>query len=244
RLLAWAGSRGANGWEVRLTDLDGGRERILRGHVARVTSLAFDRDGKRRASGGWFYDATIRLWDVADGRELAILRGHKDEVRALALAGDLVASADGENSNVPTAVRLWDARTGQLRTVLKVPIERVHSLAFAPDGRTLATAGTSPTLPPGETSPVILWNVPLGPERAISRPDKMRAGWCAMFSPDSKILATPGVGPDGAEGTVQLWEVATSRLRATLPGAKVALKSVAFTPDGQRLVAGGHRGMW
>ncbi len=41
---------------------------VLRGHTAAVTSVAFSPDGKQIISGSM--DNTLRLWDVASGKEL------------------------------------------------------------------------------------------------------------------------------------------------------------------------------
>src|SRR5262249_60191754 len=53
-----------------------------------VNSLAFSPDGKVLASGGW--DDTVRLWDVATGKELRKIDAHK------AMVGRVVFSADGK----------------------------------------------------------------------------------------------------------------------------------------------------
>ena len=37
------------------------------GHTGRVWSVAFSPDGKQILSGSW--DGTIKLWDIASGRE-------------------------------------------------------------------------------------------------------------------------------------------------------------------------------
>jgi WD40 repeat protein len=47
-------------------------------HSDLVYSLAFSPDGKTLASGSGRDDTTIRLWDVASGKELRILAGHSD----------------------------------------------------------------------------------------------------------------------------------------------------------------------
>ncbi len=39
----------------------------LKGHTNRVTSVAYSPDGKTLASGS--YDKTIKLWDVATGKQ-------------------------------------------------------------------------------------------------------------------------------------------------------------------------------
>jgi WD40 repeat protein len=44
---------------------------VLRGHTAEVESIAFAPDGKILASGG--KDGTLRLWDLASGKETARL---------------------------------------------------------------------------------------------------------------------------------------------------------------------------
>ncbi len=65
------------------------------------------------ASGG--YDKTIKLWDVASGRELRTLSGHTDPVSSVAFSpdGNVLASGGGDNT-----IKLWDVASGrELRTL-------------------------------------------------------------------------------------------------------------------------------
>src|SRR5687767_8450928 len=52
-----------------------GSRRTLRGHSDGIYTLALSPDGKLLASGG--RDRTIKLWDLATGKEHSTLEGHE-----------------------------------------------------------------------------------------------------------------------------------------------------------------------
>src|SRR6266540_29533 len=58
----------------------------LEGHEEAVTCLAFSPDGKMLATGS--PDRTVRLWDVAKGKELRTLEGHTSWAYAVAFSRD------------------------------------------------------------------------------------------------------------------------------------------------------------
>jgi hypothetical protein len=171
---------------------------------------------------------TIKLWEVASGREVRTLTGHNHLIQSLAFSPDgfwlASASMDG-------TVKLWEVVTGrELRSLaLKYPWS-AESVAFSPDGRWLASGGGDNTIK--------LWEVATGQEvRALAG----RAGTVnsVAFSPDGRWLASGAAGSkDQTAQMVKLWDVATGRELRTFPGHTESVESVAFSPDGRWLASG------
>lgn len=98
-----------------------------------ATALAFQPDGKVLACAG--QRLLIRLWNLAEDRVTAELRGHTDTIGGLAYSPDGRWLASGSDDHT---VRLWDARTGaqvvawELSTAIK-------AVTFGPDGKWLFT---------------------------------------------------------------------------------------------------------
>ena len=102
----------------------------------------------------------------------------------------------------------------------------VYSLAFAPDGRTLATAGQDGT--------TRLWDVSTGGQRLVLSGDGTEVNAVA-FSPDGQTLATASDA-----GQVHLWDCATGHEQGTFRRHKGEVATVAFSPDGKTLASGGE----
>src|SRR5437763_595449 len=68
---------------------------VRTGHSGGVTSVAISPDGTTLASGS--RDNTIKLWDVATGRELRTLKGHSNSDNSVGFTVESVAfSPDGK----------------------------------------------------------------------------------------------------------------------------------------------------
>jgi parallel beta-helix repeat protein len=191
--------------------------RTLSGHTGSVHSVAFSPDGKILASGSW--DWTIKLWDVATGKEIRTLSGHTGSVHSVAFSPDGKILASGSDE-----IKLWDVTTGTLLRTLQGHTAFVESVAFSPDGKILASGSWDNTIK--------LWDVATGTLLRTLQGHTYYV-YSVAFSPDGKILAS---GSD--DHTIKLWDVATGRELRTLRGHTGGVDSVAFSPDGKILASG------
>ena len=106
-----------------------------------LSSFHFSPDGKTLAAAA--SDNSVRLFDVASGKEIRQFQGHEKPAKSLAFSpdGKILASASSD-----TTVRLWDTAGGKEIRKLEVGQGNVLSVAFSPDGRTFASAGANRTV--------------------------------------------------------------------------------------------------
>lgn len=85
---------------------------LLGSQFNQCTTLAFSPDDRILA--GALQDGSIRLWNVATGKELATLAGHKAGVRVLAFAADGKTLATG---GADTTSLVWDVSQHQAKEI-------------------------------------------------------------------------------------------------------------------------------
>src|SRR5262249_54855318 len=111
-------------------------KQTLLGHQEPAGLVLFSADGKQIISNG--NDETIRIWEVASGRELRSWKPHRQITTALSLAPDgrrlFSGCLDG-------SVKCWDVTTGQQEgEELRFP-HAVFTLGLSADGKSLVAAG-------------------------------------------------------------------------------------------------------
>jgi RNA polymerase sigma factor (sigma-70 family) len=231
-LLASAG----NDRVIILWDAATGKEvRRILGHGFGVSALAFSPDGKRLASGGNNSDASVRVWEVATGKQLAWFEGHK-YVSHLRFSPDGKRLVSGDA--IDSTVRVWQlGGDGKPLRVEKLSEQRVSGMAFSPDARYAAWAADPKRLSTGiDVSPKAIRLRDLTSGKDVSTFEGHRGGQlrCMEFSPDWTVFASAGSG--FGDQDVHLWDTATVK---EVRSIKARAERLAFSADGKTLATAG-----
>jgi WD40 repeat protein len=211
---------------IRVWDVVSGSEVMepLAGHTDDVCCLVVSLDGLHIASGS--DDRTVRLWNATTGAEvLPPLRGHSAGVTSVAFSPDGTRIASG---SADKTIRVWDAASGCTVFALRGYKSDVLSVVFTWDGRQIISISTDGS--------INVWDALSGSvmqELRASSPGRI------AVSPDGKMIAC---GFD--EGTICIWQLnASSRSIDIQTGYDEGILSLAFFPDGRRIIAISYDGI-
>ncbi len=178
--------------------------------------LAFTHDSKRLASGGW--EGGLRIWRLPDGRLLQGWRAHQDSVNGIYFFRSgrrlVTAGYDGR-------IRLWTLGGRLLRDID----------AGAPVTRMKASWKTDRLLAGHSDGSVSLWTLR---SLKLLRRNKLHRGAvrAVALHPSRALYAS-----SGTDGRVFVWH-RQGRARR-MQSAPTDSWTLAFSPDGRRLVGGG-----
>jgi eukaryotic-like serine/threonine-protein kinase len=238
---------------IKLWDATSGAELMtIRGHDDAVGVVRFSPDGKQIVSvsmdrtkvwdttlgtklsehngpgifspdGKWICmvggsDGTVKVCDAASRTEVITLRGHKSPVFAAVFSPDGKRIATG---SLDRSIKLWDAVSGSELVTLQGHQSVITMVSFSPDGQRIVSCSVDGT--------VRVWNTSGNRNQRI-----LHGSHHSVFSPDSQRLVSAGRN----DNTIKVTDVATGTERMTLSGHTGRVWSVAFSPDGKRIVSG------
>jgi WD40 repeat protein len=232
--LIVAGTRTGQGLAIEVGDPAAPRERptTIVGEEGLVEGVAFSRDGKTLAISG--DDSKVHLWDISDNTSPIELATMATEEFAYSVefhpTKKLLAAGSSDNQ-----AYLWnyDAPTSATNPVKLTGFENdTVAVAFSDDGNLLAVGGSD--------NYVQVWDIsdPTLPKKAgvaIRGPQNPIFG--LDFQPGTRLLAA--ASQDGTVWTWNLESPADPVKQAELKSAGGALNAIAFSPDGQFLLASG-----
>jgi WD40 repeat protein len=217
-----------------------GEVRRFEGHRGEVWAVAFTPSGRHILSGG--SDGSVRVWDVATGKQQQRFSGHTGQVYALAVDpnGVWALSADGPAQHPEAAgewnISLREIRSGKELRRLSGTGPAVTCLALTPDGRRALFGDYDGT--------VLLFDVENWKEQRRLRTDW--GLWSVAFSPDGQSVLT-AAGYDaghsaegfGNRGPIRLWNLATGNEEHRFRGHEQGVWRAVFTPDGKQVLSAG-----
>lgn len=213
---------------LRLWETKTGRQLDSRLLITKPISLAFSPQGDQLAIGREdgrieYLGVTQTLTPVGDP-----VAAHEKPVEALAFSRDGRRMVSGSADNL---IRVWDAET---RTPLGDPISGhegpLMDVAFGPDSNQLVSGSVDGS--------VRLWHW----DQALNTPINTGQGFVYALA-----YSLGRVASAGDDGTVRLWNTATGEMIGTPFGTPTAdgsqaARSVAFSPQGDRIVVGARDG--
>jgi len=193
----------------------------IHAHDGGTKGCTISSDGSLIATAGG--DATVKLWDTARGSLLTTLRGHAMDVEACAISrdGSILISAGGDGT-----LRVWDPSAAATAQVTAGHQALVWSCEFTQQGD-MAVSG-------GEDGALLLWDGRSGHTRGAYDSGQAAAIKDCVITPDDRLVIT--VRDDG---TVRLFDLATSREAAVLRGHSGAVNACSAFPDAKLIVSAG-----
>jgi WD40 repeat protein len=207
-------------WRLRA---DRALKLVLDGHQRAVNAAAISPDGRYALSGS--VDCTLRLWDLASGRDMRHFTGQVGEVYAVAFSADGRYALSGGDDG---CLRLWDVASGtQVRNVQAHPLP-VHAVVFSPDTQFMLSGS--------EDGMIYLWHRHSG--ECVRTFEGHQAYVTALAFSSSGDIAVSG----SWDQTVRIWDVKTGSLLNTLYGHQDTVTSVALNPIGTTAASGSWDG--
>lgn len=202
-----------------------------------------------KAQGGYVMTSFADLFKKTDHDQIGIVAGQPDKSAlyqqiiprggkpaAMPRDKEPLSAADvatikrwielGAADDTPASARLPDVDADHPPVYALPPV--INGVAYSPKGDLLAVTGYHETLlHKGDGSGLVA--------RLVGLSERVQA---IAFSPDGKWLAVTG-GDPGRFGEIQVWNVATKKLKYSVPFTYDTIYGAAWSPDGKLISFGG-----
>ncbi|MHA2110874.1 MAG: WD40 domain-containing protein [Candidatus Hodarchaeales archaeon] len=192
--------------------------------TAQTFPIAFSPNGLILASINKNF--SISLLDISSRTEIKTLKTigyHTGKFDFLAFSPDGSLIASGGDPGGDYVIKLWDVSTGDLVNTLVGHTDQVKAVAFSPDGQSLVSGG--------QDHNVFLWK--LATQQKITLIKDSRWITSVVISPTGELIAAAGWS-----SKIYVWNLEGQVFRAAMSNHTDAIHSLAFSPDGTKLVSG------
>ena len=236
KLLAVAGGAPSEYGEIQIWNV---AERKLMRSIKTtndtVYGIAFSPDATRVAIGG--SDKTVRVFAVADGREIMKCDNHIDWVFATAFTHDGARLVSGSRDR---AVKLIDVATGRLIDDVSKPRDPIVSLARHPREDLVVSGDEKGALRLHKMIPRAgrLKEGDDKEESFVRELERLKgASQAVAFSKDGELIAA-----GSADGEARVYKTSDGKKQVTLKHDGGPVFAVAFTPDAGQVATAGLDG--
>lgn len=189
-------------------------------------SVRFDRSGRRLlVGGGGSTSGGAMLFDLKSRGPIRIFEGHNGVVVSAEFSPNerliLTASHDGTGG-------IWNIESGERLHRLQHNLNGVHEVATGASENRAVTI-TSPEIV-ADKDAAGLWDVETG--QIVAWLNHAGFVWSTDIDPKAERVVT-----GGGDQQLKVWDVAGGQLLMTLPDYGAEVMSVAFSQDGQRILA-------
>jgi WD40 repeat protein/tetratricopeptide (TPR) repeat protein len=233
-------------WELKRWNTDGGYAVGTKpSGVARLICAAFNPKTDRVAIGG--ADNTVGICNTETGQERwrVAVKGSPTDL-AFGPHGDFLVVLVAEATQ--SRILILDSQSGSERGAINCH-GYLWSIVLGPDGQSVKGVVFNQVKVGADHEPRIqLWSTQTGEELGrLKAPLDFPLDRPGVFSPDGRLIASTVPSSTARryvpKGSVKLWDANTGAERYELKGAYGAFDgSIAFSPDSERLAAGGSNG--
>jgi len=167
----------------------------------------------------------IVILDIVDGRQLGVLKGHTEAVRALALSPDGRFIASGSDDN---GVRIWDANNRKLIHSLEGHTGAIGAVSFSRDGKRLLSGSRDKS--------IRVWDVKSG---ALINTVTIHKGAVSAIAvlPGGKLVYSASNNKKD-NSVIAVWDLDSGRKISSIKGHRSPITVLALSPDGKYVASG------